>query len=312
MLTKVNPKIDLVFKKLFGTEENKDILLSLINAILPHYQQIATLELKNPYNLADYTDGKLTILDIKAQDEKGIQYDIEMQIRGSGFYGKRTLYYWAKIFGSQLDYTPNDNDTNTYIDDKYDGEGGYSELKKCIVISLMDFTFFDDDVCHRCFTLKNRETNQIHKDLDYLDLYFIEMKKFTKDLELAKTILDRWINFLNNAYRYTNNNLPPQLTEIKEIRKASLKLDAMYLDKKEREYYEGQQKFRLDESSRLKEALQKAEIKAKAEQERAVEKAEKKINIEIAKKLISKGMENQFIMETTGLSEKQIQKLRSK
>jgi predicted transposase/invertase (TIGR01784 family) len=312
MLTKVNPKIDLVFKKLFGTEENKDILLSLINAILPHYQQIATLELKNPYNLADYTDGKLTILDIKAQDEKGIQYDIEMQIRGSGFYGKRTLYYWAKIFGSQLDYTPNDNDTNTYIDDKYDGEGGYSELKKCIVISLMDFTFFDDDVCHRCFTLKNRETNQIHKDLDYLDLYFIEMKKFTKDLKLAKTILDRWINFLNNAHRYTNNNLPPQLTEIKEIRKASLKLDAMYLDKKEREYYEGQQKFRLDEISRLKEALEKAEIKAKVQQEKAVEKAEKKINIEIAKKLISKGMENQFIMETTGLSEKQIQKLRSK
>lgn len=306
MLTKVNPKVDLVFKKLFGTEENKDILLSLINAILPHYQQIATIELKNPYNLADYTDGKLTILDIKAEDEKGIQYDIEMQIRGSGFYGKRTLYYWAKIFGSQLDYIQNDDN------DKYDGEGGYSELKKCIVISLMDFTFFDDDVCHRCFTLKNRETNQIHKDLDYLDLYFIEMKKFTKDLGLAKTVLDRWINFLNNAHRYTNNNLPAQLTEIKEIRKASLKLDAMYLDKKEREYYEGQQKFRLDEISRLKEALENADIKAKAAQEKAIEKAEKKINIEIAKKLISKGMENQFIMETTELSEKQIQKLRSK
>ena len=68
-MAKVNPKIDLVFKKLFGSEENKDILLSLVNAILPQHQQIAFLTLKNPYNLADYTDRKLTILDIKAQDE---------------------------------------------------------------------------------------------------------------------------------------------------------------------------------------------------------------------------------------------------
>ncbi|WP_448529448.1 Rpn family recombination-promoting nuclease/putative transposase [Raineya sp.] len=103
-MAKVNPKIDLVFKKLFGSEENKDILLSLINAILPEHQQIADLTLKNPYNVSDYAEGKLSILDIKAEDENGNLYDIEMQIRGSEFYGKRTLYYWAKIFGSQLDY----------------------------------------------------------------------------------------------------------------------------------------------------------------------------------------------------------------
>ncbi len=125
MLIKANPKIDLVFKKLFGTEDNKDILMSLVNAILPLTQQIVTLELKNPYNLADYTDGKLTILDIKAQDEKGIQYDIEMQIRGYDFYGKRTLYYWAKIFGAQLDHIPEFQKLTSLVDNSY------SELKKC-------------------------------------------------------------------------------------------------------------------------------------------------------------------------------------
>ena len=52
-MLKVNPKIDLVFKKLFGSEENKDILLSLINAILPDHQQIATITLKNPYNVSE-------------------------------------------------------------------------------------------------------------------------------------------------------------------------------------------------------------------------------------------------------------------
>jgi predicted transposase/invertase (TIGR01784 family) len=290
-MSKINPKIDLVFKKLFGSEDNKDILLSLVNAILPHYQQIARLELRNPYNLSDYVEGKLSILDIKAEDEKGIQYDIEMQIKGSDFYGKRTLYYWAKMFGSQLDYANDEND-------KKDGIG-YSDLKKCIVISLMDFSFFDDKLYHRCFTLKNRETNEIHKDLDYLDLYFVELKKSKKDLKFAQTILERWISFLNNASKYTKDTLPEELAEIKEIRKAIAKLEAMYLDKKEREHYESQQKFLLDQNSRLKSAVTKA-----------VAKAEVKTQTEIAKNAILKSFDNQVISEITGLTIKEIEKLR--
>ncbi|WP_027003513.1 Rpn family recombination-promoting nuclease/putative transposase, partial [Hugenholtzia roseola] len=128
-MSKINPKIDLVFKKLFGSEENKDILLSLINAILPAEQQVATITLKNPYNVSDYAEGKLTILDIKAEDERGNLYDIEMQLKGSNFYGKRTLYYWAKMFGSQMDYL-------TQEEQERKKRKTYSELHKCIVISL--------------------------------------------------------------------------------------------------------------------------------------------------------------------------------
>jgi len=202
-MSKINPKIDLVFKKLFGSEENKDILLSLINAILPLHQQIAEISLKNPYNVSDYAEGKLSILDIKAQDENGVQYDIEMQIRGSDFYGKRALFYWAKMFGSQLDYVVD----NTKDKDK-DVEIGYSDLKKCIVISLMDFNYFEDKKYNRYFTLKDGDTNEIHKGLDYLDLYFIELKKFKGKLQTVKTTLERWITFLNNAHKYTKDNLP--------------------------------------------------------------------------------------------------------
>ncbi len=192
------------------------------------------------------------------------------------------------------------------------------------MISLIDFNFFDDQTAHRCFTLKNRETNETHKDLDYLDLYFIEMRKFKKELKFAKTILDRWINFLNNAARYVNDNLPIELAEIKEIRKANLKLEAMYLDKSEREQYEGQQKFRLDESSRLKEALEKADIKAKAILEKAEIKAKavlEKVQKELAKaksendiiqKAILKGLDNETIADITELTVKQIQKIRGK
>ena len=292
-MSKINPKIDLVFKKLFGSEENKDILLSLLNAILPLHQQISEISLKNPYNVSDYAEGKLSILDIKAQDENGVAYDIEMQIRGSDFYGKRALFYWAKMFGSQLDYVIEDTK------DK-DVEIGYSDLKKCIVISLMDFNYFEDKKYNRYFTLKDGETNETHKGLDYLDLYFIELKKFKGKLQTVKSTLERWITFLNNAHKYTKDNLPQELAEIKEICKASLKLDTMYLDEKEKSYYEGQQKFLLDENSRLKEAVEKAGIEAETRKQ-----------IEIAKKMLKRGTSVEIISEDTGLTLEQIEKLQA-
>jgi predicted transposase/invertase (TIGR01784 family) len=325
-MSKVNPKIDLVFKKLFGSEENKDILLSLVNAVLPPSQQVASITLKNPYNVSDYAEGKLSILDIKAEGEDGRLFDVEMQIRGSKYYGKRALFYWAKIFGSQLDYVLEDSQGDSV-------EIGYSDLKKCIVISLMDFNFFDDPKYYRCYTLQDGETHERHQDLDYLDLYFIELKKHK--LPSLNTMLERWIAFLNNAHRYDSQTLPKELAEIKEIRKASQRLDAMYLDEKEKGYYESQQKFWLDQNTFIKEAVEKAleeavekaveeavgkaveEAVGKAVEEavgkavgQAKEEAELRSKIEIAKKLIKRNLSNQEIAEDTGLTMAQLDALR--
>jgi predicted transposase/invertase (TIGR01784 family) len=285
---KVNPKIDLVFKKLFGSEENTDILLSLINAILSDNQQITKVKIKNPYNVSDYAEGKLTILDIKAEDEQGNLYDIEMQLKGSNFYDKRTLYYWVKMFGSQMDYL-------TKEEQEKKKRKTYSELNKCSVISLMDFEFFEDDKYHRCFTLKDRETNEIHPDLDYLDLYFVELEKFEHKYKTITTILDRWATFLNNADVYSKNTLPKELAEIESIKKASEKLDVMYLNEKEREYYEAQQKRYLDKTSRIQEAINEAELKSK---------------VEIAKNLVQLNATNEFISQATRLTLEQIEHLR--
>lgn len=287
---KVNPKIDLVFKKLFGSEENTDILLSLINAILPDNQQISKVKIKNPYNVSDYVDGKLTILDIKAEDEEGNLYDIEMQLKGTRFYGKRTLYYWAKMFGSQMDYLKREEQGT-------EKRKAYAELNKCIVISLMDFEFFKDDKYNRCFTLKDRETDEIHPDLNYLDLYFVELEKFEHKYKTVKTILDRWAKFLNNADAYSNNMLPQELAEIEPIKKASEKLEVMHLNEKEREYYDAQQKRYLDETSRIQEAVEEAELNR---------------NIEIAKSLLQTTLSNEEIAIHTNLTTKQIEQLRHK
>ena len=78
-MCKINPRVDFAFKKLFGSEENKDLLISLINAIVSQQDQVVELELKNPYNLADYQAGKMSILDIKAKAENGQWFNVEIQ-----------------------------------------------------------------------------------------------------------------------------------------------------------------------------------------------------------------------------------------
>ncbi len=312
----VNPKIDLVFKKLFGSEENKDILLSLLNSILPIHQQVAKIILKNPYNVSDYAEGKLSILDIKAEDENGRLFDIEMQIKKTDFYGRRVLFYWAKMFGSQLDYI-NDlatakeqiTETEKLAELEKQGKLGYSGLKKCIVISFMDFNFFDDTEYSRFYTLKDGKTNEQHKDLDYLDLYFIELKKYKGKLPTIKSTLERWITFLNNANNYNNTTLPEELAEIQAIRKASQKLNTMYLDEKEKGYYDAQQKFWLDQDTFMREAIEKGKAQGKAEG-----KAEGEISskIEIAKSLFQTSLSNEDIAKHTKLTVEQIEQLRNK
>ena len=73
-----SPTLDFVFRKLFGSEENKDLLMSLINSIVEPDFHLTDVEIKNPFNLADYLDAKETIVDIKAQDQAGLWYDLEM------------------------------------------------------------------------------------------------------------------------------------------------------------------------------------------------------------------------------------------
>ena len=80
-MCRINPRVDFAFKKLFGSEENKDLLISLINAIVTEEDTVEDVELKNPYNLADYQAGKMSILDIKAKNKQtGKWYNIEMQV----------------------------------------------------------------------------------------------------------------------------------------------------------------------------------------------------------------------------------------
>lgn len=299
-MCRINPKIDIAFRKLFGSEENKDILMAFINSVLPKKDQIKSLELKNPYNLATYISGKGGILDIKAIGNDGRYFDVEMQIGEQKFFGKRIKYYLDKIYVDQLEESEQ-----------------YSSLKKVIGIAILDFNYFADNRYKRGLTYKDIETNQIYDNFDLSDIYFIELKKFGKDLQHLTNALDRWITFLNKAHQYDKNNIPQELALDEFVAKAITKLDIMYLENAEREIYENEKKARLDKLEELQtakiEGLQEGieqGIKQGIKQGKA--EGEKQKAIEIAKEMLLDGINIEKIQKFTGLSEKKIKKISNK
>ncbi len=276
-MCKLNPKIDLVFKKIFGTEQNKNVLKSLINSVLPKDEQIVEVTIKNPYNESDFIGDKLSVVDIKATDEKGRWYDIEIQVKEQKYYGKRAIFYLSEIYRNQLNESDN-----------------YDKLKKTIVISLLDFNYFLNDTRYfrRC-CYKDFDTNELYPELDFADLYFVELRKFDNEFKHIKTTLDRWITFLNRASELDKDNLPDEL-KYPEIIQAINTIDTMSLNAKEREYYESEKKVMRDRDAVM---------------QTAVENAIDNTKIEIAKEMKMANEPIEKIVRFTGLIKEQIDKL---
>jgi len=281
-MCKINPRVDFAFKLIFGNEQNKDILISLLNAILEDYQSypIQSIEILNPMGTKEYSKDKLTILDIKAKDEKGEYYNIEMQISDQYYYQKRALYYWSKLYTSQI------------------SEGiGYKNLAKTVSINILNFNAIKENDYHNVYRLRELKKNT---DLtDHLEIHFIELDKFTKDLPDLKRTMDRWIYFLKYAEKFTETNLPEPLKEIQPIEKANVILDRISLNKEQRDIYEARLKMLRDADG----ALQTARIRGVEE---GIEKGIEKGKIEVARKLLEKKFSVKEICEITGLSEDEI------
>ena len=98
----IRPTNDFAFKRTFGTVENRIALISLLNAILDPASPIIEVTLENPYNLKDYEDDKLSILDVKAVDQSGAIYDIEMQLTIFEGLVQRIVFYGCELYSGQL------------------------------------------------------------------------------------------------------------------------------------------------------------------------------------------------------------------
>ncbi len=268
----INPQTHFAFKKIFGDEQNKEILISFLNAIL--YQgnsAIESLEILNPYQAPKIRGVKDTYLDIRAKLNNEQTVIIEMQVLNVEGFEKRILYNAAKAYSIQLD---------TGVD--------YTLLNPVIALTITDFEMFPnlDKVISR-FVLKERDYL-----VDYLiydiELVFVELPKFGKKLEELETLTDKWIYFLKNAKSL--EVVPEQMGEVPAINKAFEVANRVGLTREELEDLEQQEIYIQD-------------------QRNAITKAVKQKALEIAKGLLDV-LDEATIAQTTGLSMEEIQNLK--
>lgn len=287
MSERISPRVDIAFKKIFGVEENKDLLISLINSIVSKEDQVKDLTLLNPYNPKNFKTDKLSILDIKAMGLDGKRFNIEIQISDEADYDKRALYYWAKLYTEQLRVAQ-----------------GYSELSKAIGIHILNFTSIPETKkYHNVFHITEKENGQIYfKDLE---LHTIELNKFSPfgKEELAdivkkvKTSLDMWSAFLTRNDLLKADNLPKGLDD-DHLKKALTVLEVMNFSEEERSSYEDHVKWLMVEANTLKKRYEEGRKEGREER-----------NIEIVKNLIQAGVDRQSISKCTGLSIEEISRL---
>ena len=287
----LDPKIDFIFKNIFGAEKNKRILISFLNSVLKNPSPITAVEIRNTDLEKAFIEDKFSRLDVKAETSNNEIINIEIQLKNEYNMIKRSLYYWSKLYEEQL------------------GEGeDYSELKRTVCINILNFKYLKNDRFHNVYRLKEVETNEQLTDVE--EIHFIEIPKLNENCD-EKDLLVAWTEFLKDPESEKVRTLEMSIEEIREAKNELIKISS---DKKQRELYEMRAKILKDKVSALNEAerkgIEKGIKEGRKEGIKEGRKEGRKEGIrEIAKKLLDI-LDNKTISEKTGLTEEEIQKLR--
>jgi predicted transposase/invertase (TIGR01784 family) len=251
MILGIDPKVDYAFKHLFGREATRPILIHVLDSVLKPAsgQHIRDIELLNPFNPKEALDDKLSILDIKARDQTGRQFNVEMQMLAERYYEQRILYYWAKLYQQQL----------------HEGQD-YLELKPTISISILDHVRFPKvRNCHLRFRLLERR----HRFAFTADLEFhlLELPKFTKSEAELSSDLDTWLYFLRHMEKIDTDALPAAFQQRPLVLRAMEELKMLAQNDVERERYEARRKAQLDFNTAVKVARLEGREEGRAEGE---------------------------------------------
>ena len=293
----LSPKVDFVFKKIFGNEKHPNILISFLNAVIKPTDLIKSVQIKNTDIEKEHIEDKYSRLDIKAVTNNGEHINIEIQVKNEYNMIKRSLYYWSKMYEGQL----------TKGQD-------YDTLSRTICINILDFKYLKNDNFHNCYRLKEKNTNE--ELTDVMELHFIEIPKLRKleNTEDISDMLEAWITFIESPTSELIDKLEMSSDEIKEAKEELLRLSG---NDKERERYEKRFESLLEQNSLLANAerkglqkgLQKGIEKGKKE---GLKEGAKQEKILIAKNAINNNLDDNTIKIITGLSLKEIKELRNK
>jgi predicted transposase/invertase (TIGR01784 family) len=285
----LDPQNDVAFKKIFGSEKNKDILIHFLNDILTFKEGAPIKEvtflktIQNP----EVAFHKTSVVDILCKDEKGNTYIVEMQVVKEKGFEKRAQYYAAKAYVSQAH------------------KGGlYENLKEIIFLAISNFIIFPEKKGYKSEHVILDKKSYEH-DLKDFSFTFLELPKFHKTIGELRTIEDKWMYFFKNAREMSKKEMGEVVGEDPIIEKAYKELKGFSWDEEELLLYEQAQKYEWDNIAILAQKLYEGEEIGK--EIGRVEGMAEGIR-KIVHTMRAKGMGKEAIISMTGLSGEEVEK----
>ncbi|WP_287742043.1 Rpn family recombination-promoting nuclease/putative transposase [Microcystis sp. M169S2] len=290
----LDPKNDMAFKRIFGTEKNKDILIHFLNDIFARQtdpiEDVTFLKTAQDPEIASQ---RVSIVDIMCQDSKNNRFIVEIQVVHEPGFVKRAQYYAAKA----------------YIDQR--GKGSeYKDLKQVTFLAITDFVLFsekEDYLSHHHIL----DTCTLERDLKDFSFSFLELPKFKKEKDHLKTMTEKWAFFFKNADETQEQDLDDIIGSDLIVKRAYEELNRFAWSTEELRAYD---------SIDMKQAADKAILEGafdlgKAEgieegMEKGMEKGRAEAAREIAKAMLAQGIPLETIKDVTGLALNEIKSLR--
>ena len=292
---KMQLTVDYAFKRVFGKNGNESILKDLLESILNI--EIKSITIQNPEIPKNMKDGKVGVLDVRAELNGDEITEVEMQVQDQHNIDKRSPTYLTKIYSDQLK----------------EGEQ-YIEVKKVVVINILNFDYYKRNSYHSVARMMFEESKENEKvDLGYivedkyatkdLEMHFIELPKFRKKDPDMSNKLEQWLCLICNE----EDKIKMAESKNEEIEKAKKELEKLAMNPEDRELYELRLKAIRDEMnirySGYIDGMAEGEAKGRAE-------GKNERNIEIAKNMLKENVNIQFISKMTGLNLEEIEKLK--
>ncbi|EMB27010.1 hypothetical protein HMPREF9724_00199 [Treponema denticola SP37] len=285
-LFKVTLRNDYAFKRVFGTEENKDVLQDFLECILDiPPETIAGLELMDKEFHKSLLSEKLGILDIKLRLKDGTFIDIEIQNSWHFDFPERTLYYWSKMY-------------NEAIKQGQD----YTKLPKCITINLIGKGFDKNKRLHNKYLVLEQDTKEPLVSKLEIHILNLEKARLLKEGQYKNNKTKRLLNWLK--FIETDN---PEVREMLEqespmMRKANTTIELMEMSPRDKWLYDSRMKYEHDRASCISEGYRQG-------LECGLDKGAYQNKLETANLMKKANCEIDFIMQMTGLTKEEIEKL---
>ena len=281
-LFKITLRNDYAFKRVFGVEENKDVLQDLLECILDiPPETIAGLELLDKEFHKDSISDKTGVLDVKLRLKNNTIIDIEIQNRWNSEFVQRTIFYWAKMYTENLKT----------------GEV-YTKLPKCITINIVGEGFDLNSLIHSEYNVVEKHLNDRLSDeleIHFLNLARVKEQDENTESDEKKKKLYNWLKFIETDDEEVRKMLAQ---ESPMMRKANATIEIMEMSPKEKWLYENRMKYEHDKASWKHVGYQEGLDKGAYQKALETAAAFKRMGIDIEK-----------IAEGTGLSKEEVEKL---